>query len=56
MHTEFLESKRRSGFASFCSFETVSTIREQFRDNGLIQMDGRTITIMNEKELSKLLD
>jgi hypothetical protein len=27
----------------------------QFRDDGLIQMDGRTITIMNEKGLSKLL-
>lgn len=38
-----------------CSRETVSTTMGQFRDNGLIQMDGRTITIVNEKGLSKLL-
>ena len=38
-----------------CSRETVSTTMGQFRDNGLIHMDGRTITIVNEKGLSKLL-
>ena len=38
-----------------CSRETVSTTLGQFRDDGLIQMDGRTITIVNEKGLSKLL-
>lgn len=38
-----------------CSRETVSTIMGQFRDQGLIQMDGRTITILNEKGLSRLL-
>jgi CRP-like cAMP-binding protein len=37
-----------------CSRETVSTTMGQFRDDGLIQMDGRTITIVNEKGLSKL--
>jgi CRP-like cAMP-binding protein len=39
-----------------CSRETVSTTMGQFRDDGLIQMDGRTITILSEKGLSKLLD
>ena len=39
-----------------CSRETVSTVMGQFRDASLLQMDGRTITILNEKELSKLLD
>ena len=38
-----------------CSRETVSTTMGQFRDDGLIQMDGRAITIVNEKGLSKLL-
>ncbi|MDN5940989.1 MAG: helix-turn-helix domain-containing protein [Nitrospira sp.] len=38
-----------------CSRETVSATMGQFRDQGLIQMDGRTITIVNEKRLSKLL-
>ena len=38
-----------------CSRETVSTTMGLFRDDGLIQMDGRTITIVNEKGLSKLL-
>lgn len=38
-----------------CSRETVSTTMGQFRDNGLIQMDGRTITVVNEKGLSKLV-
>ncbi len=38
-----------------CSRETVSTTLGQFRDDGLIQMDGRTITILNEKGLSRLL-
>ncbi len=38
-----------------CSRETVSATMGQFRDDGLIQMDGRTIIIMNEKGLSTLL-
>ena len=38
-----------------CSRETVSTTMGQFRDDGLIQMDGRTITIVNEKGLTRLL-
>jgi CRP-like cAMP-binding protein len=38
-----------------CSRETVSTTMGQFRDDGLIQVDGRTITILNEKGLSRLL-
>ena len=38
-----------------CSRETVSTTMGQFRDQGLIQMDGRTITIVSEKGLSRLL-
>ncbi|CAE6797673.1 Crp/Fnr family transcriptional regulator [Nitrospira defluvii] len=38
-----------------CSRETVSTTMGQFRDDGLIQMDGRTITILSEKGLSRLL-
>ena len=38
-----------------CSRETVSTTIGQFRDDSLIRMDGRTITIVNEKGLSKLL-
>lgn len=38
-----------------CSRETVSTILGQFRDQKLIQVDGRTITILNEKELSEFL-
>ena len=38
-----------------CSRETVSTTMGQFRDDGLIQMDGRTITILNEKGLTRLL-
>lgn len=38
-----------------CSRETVSATMGQFRDDGLIQMDGRAITIVNEKGLSKLL-
>ncbi len=37
-----------------CSRETVSTTMGQFRDDALIQMDGRTITIVNEMGLSKL--
>lgn len=39
-----------------CSRETVSTIMGQFRDQGFIHIDGRTITIINEKALSRLLD
>jgi CRP-like cAMP-binding protein len=38
-----------------CSRETVSATMGEFRDEGLIQMDGRTITILNEQGLSKLL-
>ncbi len=38
-----------------CSRETVSTIIGQFRDQELIQMDGRTITILDEQKLSNLL-
>ncbi len=38
-----------------CSRETVSTTMGQFRNEGLIQMDGRAITILNEKRLSELL-
>lgn len=38
-----------------CSRETVSTTLGQFRDEGLIRTDGRTITITNEKGLSRLI-
>jgi CRP-like cAMP-binding protein len=38
-----------------CSRETVSTTMGQFRDDGLIQMDGRTITILKPDGLSRLL-
>jgi len=38
-----------------CSRETVSTTLGQFRDNGLIQMDGRTITILKPDGLSRLV-
>ncbi len=38
-----------------CSRETVSTILGQFRDDGLIRMDGRTLIIVNEKGLSSLI-
>ena len=38
-----------------CSRETVSTTLGQFRDDGLIRMDGRAITIVNEKGLSRLV-
>lgn len=37
-----------------CSRETVSTIIGQFRDQGLIQMDGRTITLLKPDTLSRL--
>ena len=37
-----------------CSRETVSTTMGQFRDEGLIQIDGRAIIIVNEKRLSTL--
>lgn len=37
-----------------CSRETVSTIMGQFRDDGLIQMDGRTITLLKPDALSRL--
>lgn len=38
-----------------CSRETVSTIMGEFREEGHIQMEGRSITILNEKKLSSLL-
>ncbi|MCS6264992.1 MAG: Crp/Fnr family transcriptional regulator [Nitrospira sp.] len=38
-----------------CSRETVSASMGQFRDDGLIEMDGRTITLVNEKGLTDLL-
>lgn len=38
-----------------CSRETVSTTMGQFRDDGLIQMDGRTITIVKPDALSRLV-
>jgi CRP-like cAMP-binding protein len=38
-----------------CSRETVSTIMGQFRDQGLIHMDGRTITILRPDGLVRLL-
>ncbi len=37
-----------------CSRETVSTIMGQFRDQGLIHMDGRTITLLKPDALSHL--
>jgi CRP-like cAMP-binding protein len=38
-----------------CSRETVSTTMGQFRDDGLIQIDGRTITILKPNALSRLV-
>ena len=38
-----------------CSRETVSATMGQFRDDGLIQVDGRTITIVDTKRLTQLL-
>lgn len=38
-----------------CSRETVSTTMGQFRDDGLIQIDGRTITILKPDWLSRLI-
>ena len=38
-----------------CSRETVSATLGQFRDQGLIQMDGRTMTIVNQEGLRKLV-
>ena len=38
-----------------CSRETVSSTLGQFRDEGLIQLDGRTMTILDLKGLSRLL-
>jgi CRP-like cAMP-binding protein len=37
-----------------CSRETVSATMGHFRDQGLLHIDGRTITILNEKGLSRL--
>ncbi|MCS6319907.1 MAG: Crp/Fnr family transcriptional regulator [Nitrospira sp.] len=37
-----------------CSRETVSATMGQFRDEGLLQIDGRMITILNEKGLSRI--
>ena len=38
-----------------CSRETVSATLGQFRDQGLIHMDGRTMTIVNQEGLSNLI-
>lgn len=38
-----------------CSRETVSATLGQFRDEGLLQLDGRTMTILDPKGLSRLL-
>ena len=38
-----------------CSRETVSSTLGQFRDEGLLQLDGRTMTILDLKGLSRLL-
>ncbi|MEK6801694.1 MAG: Crp/Fnr family transcriptional regulator [Nitrospirota bacterium] len=38
-----------------CSRETVSATMGQFRDDGLIQMVGRTITLVNERGLAERL-
>ena len=38
-----------------CSRETVSATLGQFRDEGLLQLDGRTLTILDLKGLSRLL-
>jgi CRP/FNR family transcriptional regulator, cyclic AMP receptor protein len=38
-----------------CSRETVSATMGQFRDGGLIEMDGRTITILDPKGLTELV-
>ncbi len=38
-----------------CSRETVSTTMGQFRDQGLIHMDGRTVTILKPEALSRLV-
>ncbi len=38
-----------------CSRETVSATLGQFRDEGLVQLDGRTLTILDLKGLSRLL-
>ncbi len=38
-----------------CSRETVSATLGQFRDQGLIQMDGRTMTIVNQEGLGQLV-
>ncbi len=38
-----------------CSRETVSATMGQFRDQGLIQMDGRTITILKPDGLLRLM-
>ena len=38
-----------------CSRETVSSTLGQFRDEGFLQLDGRTMTILDLKGLSRLL-
>ena len=38
-----------------CSRETVSATLGQFRDEGLIRMDGRTRTIVNQQGVRKLI-
>ncbi len=37
-----------------CSRETVSLTLGQFRDDGLIQMEGRTIILLKSDMLSRL--
>jgi hypothetical protein len=37
------------------AFGDVARSNGQFRDEGLIRMDGRTMTIVNEQVLKKLL-
>ncbi len=37
-----------------CSRETVSATMGQFRDEGFLQIDGRTITILNEQGLTRI--
>jgi len=39
-----------------CSRETVSTTLGQFREQGLIRMDGRSITVVNPNGLSRLVE
>jgi CRP-like cAMP-binding protein len=38
-----------------CARETVSTILGQLRDQGLIKIDGRSIIVLNQCSLSRLV-